>query len=166
VYLPFVHQVAKRGAGFTEAQTWFTVGQAADVAAGAGGAAERDDLVAESPSGGRVVIPPGTSRALALREQGFYEVRRPGERNPTRVVAANVDLSESDLAPLDLQEFAASVRPQGSTPGTAGPEGTTVTAEDRERRQAIWWYLLVGAFVLLAAETVLSNRLSRVPATS
>jgi len=35
------------------------------------------------------------------------------------------------------------------------------TREDTERRQTIWWYLLVLAGVLLATETLMSNRLSR-----
>ena len=172
VYLPFVHQVAKRGAGYTEEQTWFSVGQAVDLADRRGGgpasrdAGARDELVAQTPSGGRVVIPSGAQRALALREQGFYDVRRPGDRSTTRVIAANLDLGESDLAPLDLQEFAAAVRPSNAGLAGSGGEAETATAEERERRQAIWWYLLIGAFVLLAAETVLSNRLSRVPATN
>jgi hypothetical protein len=33
--------------------------------------------------------------------------------------------------------------------------------EDAERRQTIWWYLLALAGVLLATETLMSNRLSR-----
>jgi hypothetical protein len=33
--------------------------------------------------------------------------------------------------------------------------------EDTERRQTIWWYLLALAGVLLATETLMSNRLSR-----
>jgi hypothetical protein len=32
---------------------------------------------------------------------------------------------------------------------------------DRERRQAVWWYLLIVAFVFLAVETVWANRISR-----
>ena len=33
--------------------------------------------------------------------------------------------------------------------------------EEAERRQAIWWYLLMAGVLILAAETVISNRLSR-----
>jgi len=165
VYLPFVHQLAKRGAGYAEAEPWFSVGQAVDLAdRRVGGsidaASDREQLVAQTPGGGHVVIPAGTSRALQLREQGFYEVRRPGDRPGTaRVVAANLDLAESDLTALDPQEFAAVVRPAAAGSAGGGP-GETVSAEDRERRQAIWWYLLVGASLLLTAETLLSNRLS------
>ncbi|MSR07781.1 MAG: VWA domain-containing protein [Gemmatimonadetes bacterium] len=171
VYLPFIHQLAKRGGGYTEAKAWFSVGQVADLtdprtaASGNAGASERENLVAQTPSGGRVVVPPGTSRAIALNEQGFYEVRRPGEGAGTaRVVAANLDLSETDFTPLDPQEFAAAVRPQARGLAGRGGEPEPVTAAEREQRQALWWYLLVGAFALLTAETILSNRLSKVTA--
>ena len=30
-----------------------------------------------------------------------------------------------------------------------------------EKRQALWWYLLLGGLMLLAAETAISNHLSR-----
>ena len=173
VYLPFVHQLAKHGAGYTEAKPWFSVGQVADLAdprtaaAGAAGATERENLVAQTPSGARVVVPLGTSRAIALKEQGFYEVRRPGEGPGTaRVVAANLDLSETDLTPMDPQEFAAALRPPARGAAGGGGEPETVTAAERERRQAIWWYLLLGAALLLVTETVLSNRLSRVTAAA
>ena len=36
-----------------------------------------------------------------------------------------------------------------------------VRPEDLERRQTLWWYLLIGALGFLASETVVSNRLSR-----
>jgi hypothetical protein len=38
------------------------------------------------------------------------------------------------------------------------------TEQELEKRQAIWWYLLVGGLLLLAAETIFSNRLSRATA--
>jgi hypothetical protein len=36
-----------------------------------------------------------------------------------------------------------------------------MTREEAERRQGLWWYLLVAGVLLLAAETVIANRLSR-----
>jgi hypothetical protein len=52
--------------------------------------------------------------------------------------------------------------------GHAGPNVTqpqtaaASTPEETERRQSLWWYLLVVGVLLLAGETVLSNRISRV----
>ena len=37
----------------------------------------------------------------------------------------------------------------------------SVDDPELERRQSLWWYLLIGVFLLLAGETVFSNRLSR-----
>ena len=36
-----------------------------------------------------------------------------------------------------------------------------MTREESERRQSLWWYLLMAGLLLLAAETVISNQLSR-----
>ena len=50
-----------------------------------------------------------------------------------------------------------------AAPETAKAAATEpATPQDLERRQAIWWYLLFGGMLLLATETILSNRISRV----
>jgi len=38
---------------------------------------------------------------------------------------------------------------------------TELTAEEAERRQGLWWYLLLCGLLLLAAETLIANNLSR-----
>ena len=48
-------------------------------------------------------------------------------------------------------------RPTPSKP----PRPSALSREDAEQRQALWWYLLFAGLLLLAAETVISNRLSR-----
>ena len=101
---------------------------------------------------------------LTVTEQGFYEVRRPGSAEPLLVVAANLDPSESDLRPIDAAEFAAAVEPQDAS-FSAGDNAPALAPEERERPQAIWWYLLVAAFLMLAAETFVGNHLSRGGAT-
>jgi hypothetical protein len=74
----------------------------------------------------------------------------------------NVDTTESDLTLLDPQELVAAVtgRARASDPQTAA-EIPELRPADLERRQAIWWYLLLTGVLLLAGETWLSNRLSR-----
>jgi hypothetical protein len=63
---------------------------------------------------------------------------------------------------MDQNEFTAAVTghagPQVAAATTQEPE----TPQDLERRQALWWYLLLGGILLLATETILSNRISRV----
>ena len=45
---------------------------------------------------------------------------------------------------------------------TPGPTETTeADVKDAEKRQALWWYLLLTGLLLLAVETVVSNRLSQ-----
>ena len=96
------------------------------------------------------------SGVVELKEQGFYAVGL-GDRDPDPIViAANVDLAESDMARIDPQEVVA-----GATglAGGAAPAGTnaTVTNEERERSQRVWWYLLFGGLLLLTGETLLAN---------
>ncbi len=169
VYLPFVHQLAKHTSGYAEAAPWFTVGQSVDVMGGFGRQGEAvptAELVAVSPSGGRVVLPAGTgARVLNLAEHGFYELRRPGQTVPLRVVASNLDPAESDLARIDPAELAAAVQTTGTAGVNAAGAPIRLAPEERERPQSLWWYLLVAAFVLLAAETVVGNQLSRGAAT-
>jgi hypothetical protein len=174
VFLPLLHQVVRYSAGWIEPSPWFTVGQVVNVAGRAAvattpaaqdsadegtapAAGPQPELVAIAPGGDRIEIETGL---LSLEESGFYEVRSPGSPGNERVVAVNVDLTESDLVSMDPQDLVAAVRPRGDAAGRAD-DAARVSPEDRERRQAIWWYLLIVAFVFLAVETVWANRMSR-----
>ena len=118
------------------------------------------------PGGGSVDLDPATS-LLRLDRRGIWEIRPPGERpeNPM-AVAANVDVTESDLARLDIEEFVGAVTGMAGD-GEAGDSARAdaaavdLQAEDFERRQSFWRYLLAAVFVLMVSETVLANRLSR-----
>jgi hypothetical protein len=166
VFLPFVHQLVRYAGGYGEPNPWFTVGQVMDVARldtaaaaqGAGPAPTRaaGEGVVLTPSGARRTL--DASGLLRVDEQGFYEVRGAGDA-AARTFAVNLDLAESDLAALDPQELASAVEPRGDAAARAA--AGTLPVEERERRQALWWYLLALALVLLAAETAVANRLSR-----
>jgi hypothetical protein len=75
----------------------------------------------------------------------------------------NLDPAESDLTPMDPRELVAAAIGHAA-PDAGQPAASTVTPEDAERRQGIWWYLLLAGGLLLAAETILSNTLSRTTA--
>jgi hypothetical protein len=158
-----------------EPSPWFTVGQvldparvvhgepaAEDTAAAAAQAtrppASTEAWLALTPGGGRVDLEAGA--VLRLEEQGFYEVRPRSSDTSPFTVAVNPDLSESDLAAMPPDELIAAVRPLETESARLTASGP-VSAEDRERNQRLWYYLLFGAFLLLAGETALSNRLSR-----
>jgi len=91
-------------------------------------------------------------------------VRPPGS-DPDRpfVIAVNVELEESNLARIDVEELVAQV---GTA--TVGPEdgpdfaqATEMRMVDQERRQSLWRWVLLAAFSLFVSETLLSNWVSR-----
>jgi hypothetical protein len=175
VFLPFIHQMMRHLGGYRERVPWFTAGQVLDLADPAGMVfiADRErelapDVaqVALTPGGGSVALPEATgSRFLELEEQGIYEIRPPGT-NPDRplAIAVNVDVTESELEPMDPTELAAAVAPR-ETSGELGAGGELLTPEmqsrNQERRQSLWRLLMVAALVLLLTETAISNWISR-----
>ena len=159
VYLPLVHQLVKYLAQYEEPRSWQTVGQVVDVSALT---KARANWVVVTPSGERVT----STGPLELDEQGVYEVRPAGGRG------------DGAAAGDRRQHRPGRVRPDADRPGRARrgrhrprgarPRRRSRPAEtDRVRRQrcreaaGLWWYLLLAGLLLLAAETVVSNRLSQ-----
>ncbi|HKN64748.1 MAG TPA: BatA domain-containing protein [Gemmatimonadaceae bacterium] len=166
VFLPFVHQVAKYAGRYSGARGSFAAGEVLDLsrhAELAGGAGRKaSPVVVEAPSGSKTRLPSSNEGLVALHEQGFYEIRPEGApRGMGQRVAVNLDPAEANLARIDPEELKASVLASngGQTAGAVAADAPT--REDTERRQTIWWYLLVLAGALLATETLMSNRLSR-----
>jgi len=178
VFLPFIHQLMRYVSGRVERVTAFTAGQVVDVTdasamatAGLGEVAEvlagQEERVAFTPSGESLPLPSGEGpHFLRLEEQGIYDIRTPGAPDMRPLaVAVNVDLAEAELGLLDVEEVVASLasRSEGvETPRLEGNRAARLRLEDQERRQSLWRFLLLIAFVLLALETVVSNRISRV----
>ncbi|MGD2067950.1 MAG: BatA domain-containing protein [Gemmatimonadota bacterium] len=181
VFLPFVHGMVRHASGRREALPAFTAGQVIDVSdarametAGLGETAEvlaaGEERVALTPRGASLTLAAQGGiegvgpRFLELEERGFYRVRPPGADDVRPLaVAVNVDPGEADLTPLDPVEVAASLTvgqagDAAAAPAREGAAAEGLRLEDRERRQSLWRFLLVGAFALLALETVLSNR--------
>lgn len=184
-FVPLVHQAARWASGREPGPAWRTVGdllavgeflaQAPGGAAagaaprsgpGAGATADSMTVAPDRGPGDRPVlltpadepVPVDASTLYTLRERGFYEVRDPLTGGPPVPVAVNGDVAESELATLDPEVVEVAV-----SGGEAAPTVASFAPEDRERRQALWWYFLLGAFVLMTAETILSNGLSRRP---
>ena len=158
IYLPLVHQLVKYLGQFESPRSWMTVGQVVDVSALT---KARANWLVVTPSGKRVT----STGPLELDEQGIYEVRPAGgsEAAP-RAIAVNIDPAESDLTPIDPTELVAAVtgRATQTVAASAGPTETSqADVKDAEKRQALWWYLLLTGLLLLAVETVVSNRLSQ-----
>ena len=161
VYLPLVHQLVKYLAQFEAPRAWQTVGQVVDVQSLT---KSRSNWVVVTPSGKRAT----ESGPLELNEQGVYEVRPAGGSGDgfaPQAIAVNIDPAEEDLAAIDPAELVAAVTGHAAAT-TAAQLPTAAEAEqfdikEAERKQSFWWYLLVAGLMLLAAETVVSNRLSQ-----
>jgi hypothetical protein len=163
VYLPFVHRMMTSLAAYAERPAWMGVGDVLDSGAGVPGAARGDGKVVLTPGGQRITLDSEGPDVMELAEAGFYEVRSAGrDAEPLLTVAANVDLGESDLTPMDPNDVVAAAMGQAGAvaEGASGP--MVLTDREQEARQRLWWYLLFAGILLLGAETVLSNRLSRV----
>ena len=165
VFVPLVHQMTRHAAGYRDARPWLTVGQTLGL--GAEGQAAGAGWAVETPSGKTIEVRGvgGAAPALTVSEQGFYVARRPDAAGaPALTVAANLDAAEADPARVEPAEIVRAVTAGGGS-RASGAAAATLTREDQEERQGLWWYLLVGALTLLAAETLLSNRLSRAQAS-
>jgi hypothetical protein len=177
VFLPFVHQLVAYASGRRETVASFTAGQVLDVsnadAMATAGLGQVDDAlsgeeerVVFTPSGESLPLPVGAGpHFLRLEEQGIYDLRNPGAPDQRSLaVAVNVDLDEANLGRLDVEEVVASLasRTQDEdTPHIEGAQALRLRLEDQERRQSLWRFLLLIAFVLLGVETFVSNRISR-----
>jgi hypothetical protein len=174
VFLPFVRQLARHAGRYSDPRPWFTAGEILDLTRHGElleGLVPRPApgepspvLALVSPSGKRVRFSDST-RAAPLTETGFYELRGASTAEGSgRAVAVNVDLGESDLAHIEPAELVTAAL---ASTAAAGPVATVDDSSptEKERSQRLWWYLLVGAFLVLAAETILSNRLSGVVTT-
>lgn len=161
VFLPFLQSAVKYLADVTERPASAMVGQVVPVPAPRTSARPRarGETVAIAPSGTHVPLA-AEDGALELTEQGFYDVRMQGVPADAAIsIASNVDPGEADLTPIDPKELIAAITGRvGDAQTAAGPRPT---AEAQAEAQRIWWYLLVTAGLLLAAETLLSNRLSK-----
>jgi hypothetical protein len=158
VYLPLVHQLVKYLGQFESPKSWMTVGQVVDVSALT---KARSNWLVITPSGKRVT----STGPLELDEQGIYEVRPAGgSQSAPQAIAVNLDPAESDLTPIDPAELVAAVTGHAAPAATSAQKPTEVSefdVKDAEKRQALWWYLLLTGLLLLAIETVVSNRLSQ-----
>jgi len=174
MFLPLLHETMTYLAQYDEPTPWYTVGAMLDVsvplaslvregsAAEANAPARRATGIVMTPSGKQQTLGEGGAASIELSEQGFYSVRMQGtgERRPF-AAAVNQDPAESDLTPLQPNEFVASATGRAAvTPTGQSLEHPQLTPEDVEKKQSWWWFLLVGGVIALLTEAAMSNRLS------
>ena len=175
LFLPLVHQIVRYLAQYTEPTTSYTVGHMLDVTVpiaaivreGTAGdtqssATRKATGLVVSPSGQQTTIGEGGAPSVEMTEQGFYTVRMQGTAQQRPFVAAvNLDPAESDLAPLEPTSFLTSV----TGPATVAASGQSLehpdlTPADIEKKQYVWWFLLVAGALALLGEAVLANQRS------
>jgi hypothetical protein len=156
IYLPFLHQALRTLAGFDPRPAAFTVGQVVSAGPAAAGRAR----VVVAPDGTRAPIEAERGDAFDVAQPGFYEVRDASSDVAGTVVAANVDLAESDLAGVDPAAVAGTLTGPGGTAAAAGGAAAPVRDEVAEQSQRLWWYLLLAGMLLLIGENVVASRLS------
>lgn len=155
LYLPLVQQVV-RHLGEREEESSHTLGQTFTVRRAAPGEAPP---AIDTPAGERLMerlLTPDGDLLVRGREQGFYRLRYEGQPG---FAAVNVEEKESDLAKLNLDEFAASVtNADGASAAADGGARTEVNAAEIEAQQRIWWPLLLVALLLFITESLLARR--------
>jgi hypothetical protein len=161
VFLPLVHQLVRYLAHYEPPTSWFTVGQVLDLKS-----RSRGDRIIVTPSGQRLTPSAASQNVpglVELNEQGIYDVRPAAGEGAARPepVAVNLDPAESDLTALDPSELVASVTGHANSTVAEASGSQEMTLEETERRQGLWWYLLLVGLLLLATEMVIANRLSR-----
>lgn len=164
VFLPFVHRGIQELAGYAPAQAFYTVGQVVDLS---GDLHDLSDELGETwlailPNGEQQTVDVGQSALLELPAHGFYELRPIGDEGGVAVLtlAANVDVRESDLTPLDAEELESSLlaRPDDGQNVVLGSDIASVDGE--QERSRLWWAVLLVAAALLGCEALLAHRLS------
>ena len=148
-FVPFVEQTARYLSGLEETGGSLPVGAYYELrkTSGEGGSADVLD-----PEGKRVLDLSQTSTALGftLAQEGFYEVRRGSGRQ--ELVAVNADRRESDFDMIPKETLTLW---QNTGEGAAAASGVTSVAA---RPVNFWWYVLLVAFLLAIAESVIAGR--------
>jgi hypothetical protein len=159
VFLPFVHRAVRHLSAYAEPAPWSTVGQVLDASFGAPASQPLGGVVI-TPSGRQVPVDDEGGEVLELTEQGFYELRTKASEGAAAVVASNVDSAESDLTTMDPKEIIAAAV-GGPDEGARAAAGVPLPPDAQERSQRLWWYLLCIGILVLGADTLISNRLSK-----
>ncbi len=162
VFLPFIHRSVVHLANYTEPAPWWTIGQVFDPDASSV-KLQAAGRLALSPSGKRMPLEDegSQSQVLELTEQGFYEIRGQKANSDVTVIASNVDPAESDLTALDPAEIVAAATGGAASNAQGTASDVPLTPQAQERSQRLWWYMLCAGIVLLGADTLFSNWLSK-----
>jgi hypothetical protein len=163
VFAPFWHQILRYLENFRQDRQWLYVGDTiaprkllveAAVRQGKVNANLDQAVVVMDPSKNRVSMPPEAD-ALAVDMAGFYDIRT---SDLSTSVAVNPVPRESDLSHGNVEEMTAGwISTESDAPAVVSPDEIP-TAEEQDKREKIWRYLLLGVLAALIFEGLLANR--------
>ncbi len=150
-FVPFVEQASHYLGNIEDRPSNYRAGSYLDLRAakGTNGAAE-----VIGPKGERVLSLSEAAKAqgVTLTDEGFYDVRRPG--NQHELAAVNPDRKESNLdavTPETLQLWQNTGGTSASSTAANAPKQVPQTVD-------LWWYVMILALALAIAESLLGNR--------
>jgi hypothetical protein len=161
VYLPFLHETIKYLAlKRTEEQPDYRIGDPVELSG------------YELPEGTEVALfnPPGEEVRTKINENGgvFYDqTEYPGiysahlSGKSPRYFVINPDTIESDLAARDPEELTSMLTGDAESVATNVVTSEMVSQyhEEVEKDQGLWWYLMLGLFLLAVGEMFFANRI-------
>lgn len=154
-FVPLVNQAARYLAGMRDEPAAHTVPSTVALDNVRGAALGRSSFVVVNPAGKRQgEFSEGKGGYARLDEVGFYEVRH---SRTTDFLAANTEPRESDLTPLSAEDRALLMRAGIAAAASSPDPAPASTPRDKEKRQNLWWTLLVAATLIAVAESVLGN---------
>ena len=166
VFLPLVHQLVRYLAHYEQPTSWLTVGQVLDLDR-ARSRTRRSATASSSrrrASASRSRAPAKATRAARAERAGHLrDPRRPAPpRGRPEAIAVNIDPAESDLsADRPARARGRGDRPRDTDRGAAGGSRQEMTPRGVRAAPEPLVVPAVAGLLLLAAETVIANRLSR-----
>src|SRR5690606_34886532 len=168
-FVPLSHGIAVRAMGSEPPPAFLESGDLVDLAALVAARSVRGSPPSEGevltlalPDGEREEVKVVSGAAVArLGVPGFYEVRRGSGAESAMQLAVNVPAEEWIGEHLSVDEIVPSVTAEEEM----SPQQSVIAPEQArvevEREQKMWWWALLAAGLMLAAEGALANRLAR-----
>jgi uncharacterized membrane protein len=161
VYLPFLHEAIKYLAlKRTDERPDYRVGDPVELSGYE--PPTGTEVAIFNPLGAEIRTPINAHSGVfydATEHPGIYSAHVSGGQ--PRYFVINPDTIESDLTPRDPEELTSML--VGDADAVASnvvtPEVITQYHEDVEKDQGMWWYLMLGLFLLAVAEMFFANRI-------
>ena len=147
-FVPFVERTSRYLGRLDDGPAGYTVDAYFDLRSGGEAGAAAEVL---GPDGKRALTLDEATRTRSFRlvRAGFYDIKHPDGRR--ELVAVNTDRRESDLEVIPAETLALWSGGGGTGAGAGG-------AGEEPRPVPLWWYAMLAALVLAAAESWWGNR--------